>query len=462
MYSGEGTEVPYNRASLYGALYTESLGENGEFNLYFPEYPGNNSPENDSAFSRPVVNQALNTQYDYNGMLTDLEHHITQLIELKYDYSNFDDVLMKDWLYLKVSNPLIETEAQCDERGIGDNNLLPFLPTLAKTGIGKDFTIHVEIQDSQIIRSRILIANAGTGYAIDDIVLTNGHLLMYKHPVNELLLKIKEVNLQGGVVDFDVFYSNIPGKFEKDEVRSKWPYYYEVYRSIIQPYVEVPEWVNDIGYSRLADTYLLFVLDQDPPDDLSQPDFIVRDKWKSKALEKELITQSEGAANQSALIAGTTGDSQLFAQGLLGAPFSAGYQFNQFILIHNDRYVHGPLDPRIVSGIEYLPKVIEAQPNNKFFTEFKITPIRLLLACQQPIRGYNIFYMDSCAYDHAHLFIYQRRKHLLSLYDSRLTFYAANTGSPKNLVTLYYSKIITNEFPNAELDQKYDDDGYKD
>lgn len=451
-YQGAGANIPFPSSSLSGSWYTEKLGEDGEFDLYFPEYPGNNYPELDNSLPKVNLGGSFGGSYNYLGMLEDLIHHVSQLRELKYDYSNFDDVLMRDWLYLKVSGPLIEPKEQAPRRNLQENNVLFYIPTLAETGLGKDLLLHIQIQSSSITKNNVIIVEKGTNYKVGDLVTVNGHFLGGEEPAQQLKLKIKNIDRSGGVTDFDIVYTNVINRRMVNEVISRWPYYNEIFFSYVNPYVSVPEYQNDVGYSRMLDTYLLFVLDRDVPDDPSNPDFCVRDKWKIKAENDQSIEETEGADNKEVLSKNTTGPSKDFAEGRLKSPFSAEYQFYERLLIHTDRPQHGYYDPRIVSGIEYLPKHLKGQPNENFFTEFKFTPVRLMLSCQREIRGETIFYMDSCTYDHKCIFIFQRKKMIPCLMDNRLTFYKANTGSPNNSVTQYYGKRVSKEFPDVELD----------
>lgn len=91
------------------------IGEAGEFNLYMPEY--DNYGESTESTTIIIIDDVPTVVYDYNaftseysktGLLDDLIHHLTNLRDLKYDYSNIDETLTKDWLYLKTSQPCME------------------------------------------------------------------------------------------------------------------------------------------------------------------------------------------------------------------------------------------------------------------------------------------------------------------------------------------------------------------
>lgn len=305
-------------------FYFKRLGETDEFSLYMPEYEstfGNSNVSNRTEYDGEgnpytvyVQTNYTGNQYSDSGIIDDMIQHISQLSDLKYDYSNLDEVLTKNWLYLKTSAPNIEQ--------LGTN-----------------------------------------------------------------------------------------------EVVSSQPYYNEVYID-----------------NKLADVYLLCVLDINPPPpesgEYSNPDFLVRDKWKTRA---------PGA-----------GSFQVDGRNLLQIrPQCFEYQFRDRLLIHNKSsgpFIHSDNDPRIVSGVEYEFSASGGQPNNGVTNKFKFTPMRLKLRCQRPVRGEYIFIMDSTAYETESKIIETREKVIPVIMDKRLTYYDLNPGT-NNAVIVDYNVNVTKEFP---------------
>lgn len=311
-----GTET-YGFPNRY---YFKRLGESDEFSLYMPEYEA--TFNSSSVTTRPdgyggsiyVQTNYSGNQYSDTGLLDDMLQHITQLSQLKYDYSNLDEVLTKNWLYLKTSVPNIES--------LGTN-----------------------------------------------------------------------------------------------EVISSQPYYNEVY-------------INN----KLADVYLLCVLDLNPPNpgggEYSNPDFLVRDKWKTRAA---------GA-----------GEFQVDGRSLEKIrPQCFEYQFLERLLIHNkssNPFMHSANDPRIIEGVDYEFKETGGQPNNKVTNKFKFTPMRLKLRAQKQIRGEYVLIMDSTAYDTESKILSTREKVLPVVLDKRLTYFDLNPGT-ENSVISDYNVNVTGEFP---------------
>ena len=251
------------------------------------------------------------------GMISNMIQHLNQMKDLKYDYSNLDEVMTKNWLYLKVSKPNIEP--------------------------------------------------LGT-----------------------------------------------------DEVISSFPYYNEVYID-----------------HKLADVYLLFVLDEDPPEPenggpYSKPDFLVRDKW---------LTRAPGA-----------GSSQVDGTQMVDKirPKSFEYQFLDKILIYQKSQrpdIHSEDNPRIIQGIEYeFQSSPGGQPNFETITKFKMTPMRLQLKCMYPIRGEKIFIMDSTAYDIESEIERARSLLLPNVFSKVLTYYDNNFATNNALIVDYFVNV-TKEFP---------------
>jgi hypothetical protein len=307
-------------------IYTfDRLGESDEFSLYFPEYQNtftsntvNNRIELDG-LGNPIT-VYVSTSYTGNeysdiGLLNDMAQHIQQLADLKYDYSNLDEILTKEWLYLKLSTPNIEE--------LGTN-----------------------------------------------------------------------------------------------EVMSTQPYYNEVYID-----------------HKLADVYLLFVLEDNPPlpaDDSGycDPDFIVRDKWKTREPGKGLFSV-DGVDLEKI------------------RPQAFEYQYRDKTLIYNRSNfpkLHGPDDPKLVAGEEYEFSTVGGQPNNEVISKFKFTPMRLRLKCEKPIRDEFVFFIDSTAYDTESKIAEIREKVIPVVLDRRLTYYDNNPGTG-NRVIVDYNVNVTKEFP---------------
>jgi hypothetical protein len=322
----------FNFSSIYSF---RRLGEDKEFSLYFPEYESfDGGSDTFDLRGDPPELVYFGTSYSPSlsdiGMLNDLIQHLQQLNDLKYDYSNLDEVLTKNWLYLKVSTPNIE-------------------------------------------------------------------------PLGS------------------------------DETASSHPYYNEVYID-----------------NTLADVYLLFVLDLNPPIPMSggysNPDFLVRDKWKTRPPgvgvsidqfeEVDLKSKQDLIASDNA-----------FAKGEKTRPFTDEYQFKDRLLIHTNSPVHGDNDPRIISGVEYEFDTKGGQPNHEAVTKFRFTPMKLRLTCQNPVRGETVFEMDSTAYEVASKINATRDKMLPAILDRRITVFDNNFGvEPINQLVIDYNVNIVKEF----------------
>jgi hypothetical protein len=324
-------------SSNFGSIYQfRRLGENKEFSLYFPEYESFDGGFNETVV-RGIPPQTLYFRTGFNpnlndsGMLDDLIQHLRQLNDLKYDYSNLDETLTKDWLYLKESSPNIEP--------LGTN-----------------------------------------------------------------------------------------------ETVSSYPYYNEVYID-----------------NKLADVYLLFVLDRNPPPppigDYSNPDFLVRDKWKTRpAGVGVFVDQFEEVDKKSRddLIA----NGNVFGIGTKTRPFTDEYQFKDRLLIHTDPPVHSERDPRIISGVEYEFDTKGGQPNHEVITKFKFTPMRLRLECIRPVREERVFKMDSTAYETESKIDATRDQVLPVVLDKRITIYDSNFAAEStNQPVIDYNVNIVKEYP---------------
>lgn len=312
------------------------LGEKDEFSLYMPEYE-NFGTGNDNYVTRgdPPASVYFNTTYNFNlnygGMINDMIQHLEELRSLKYDYSNLDEALTKNWLYLKVSTPNIEP--------LGTN-----------------------------------------------------------------------------------------------EVVSSYPYYNEVYID-----------------HKLADVYLLFVLDLNPPPpesgDYSDPDFLVRDKWKTRhpgvGFNVNQFTEVDNKSKQDLIDINNP-----FGKGQKTRPFTFEYQFVDRLLIHTDPPVHSGSDPRIISGVEYVFSSVGGQPNYERETKLSFIPMRLRLQCVKPVRGETVFIMDSTAYETESKIDATRDKVLPVVLDKRITIFDGNFGAqPINQPVIDYNVNITKEFP---------------
>jgi hypothetical protein len=100
------------------------LGFLDEFSLFMPEYESENFQSSqevttpvqvgvDEETGEPIFEDVFDyndyggTTYSELGMLDDLLIFLENLRDLKYDYSNLDDTLTKNWLYLKLNFPSI-------------------------------------------------------------------------------------------------------------------------------------------------------------------------------------------------------------------------------------------------------------------------------------------------------------------------------------------------------------------
>jgi len=106
----------YSYTFIEAGLYEYfKIGEAGEFAGYMPEYEKfdiSTDLYEQVEIDGEIIDVYYTTKYSPShydiGLLTNLIFHLNQLRSLKYDYSNLDDVLTKNWLYLKVSSPCIE------------------------------------------------------------------------------------------------------------------------------------------------------------------------------------------------------------------------------------------------------------------------------------------------------------------------------------------------------------------
>ena len=432
------TDVVTSIKQAAGSYYTDKLGEAGEFNLYFPEYAGNNLDEDTKLpiFKLGDDPTALTTvysgEYDFSGMVDDMIVHVTQLLDLKYDYSNLDDTLTKNWLFLKMSNKADATYIENIRSRVpnkGNSTSETYTNVVLSGGHGHGAAVTVYMTPAYTIT----LDSRGIGYSVNDVLYASGM---------DLTITVDGTSVTGQITGYGFTGTGtISGPMTQlDEQRSEWPYYNEVYTG-----------------HRLTDSYLLIVLDKNPPgyeldpDNMSNPDIVVRDKWKTRRFPDEYIFEDPEVADgaQPLIDNALFADSKAYGAGTKTRPFTWDYQFliKQLIYRPTGTYrnkAHNNQDPKIVAGVEYKFLDRAGQPNYTYETQFKITPMRLMLQCDVPIRGHQTFLIDGTSYNHRCDIISDREKMMPIMMDRRMAVYDSTyrlSTSTNSMVISYNERV---------------------